>query len=524
MAKKKNKIESILRRPLVRLVLFILVIILVIVGISKLFKGNKNNNEDNKLIGYQRLVNVSDNGEYTYLDLEGKTKKYDGYKSMSDFYYDVTNVSRENPKDAAQTEYGLINKNGGQVVKFGNYENIIQVIGGKYYKVLKDNKFGVVNYTGKTILEPKYDYISVITVQDGNEFVFECQNADNYDFINENGKVLMSTASAQHTISYINRLNSNYDTIVKITLESENKYFNLRTGEELFAGENIANLSYNILKQSDKIVIYSKDYKKNVTLDTSADYSADARAYFNKYVLVEQKNVSTGTKSYKYTVYDENLKVVAESENRINIVKAASGEIYFLTNETDGVKITNENKKSKKIKGYEFNSNSISDLQALVLNPVGDTSTNSLFNFKGKMLEEKIQEYYYKGSSLKVTSSEGKSFLLFTNNSRYELVDQDSINSTNNYLTVENLQDGTTSVITHEGKVIINRAAGTKIFYNDDYIGLQQDKTIDIYNVNTGKKTFSYQMGDYIDRDETVNYVELVNGYYLFSGKELLKK
>ena len=63
--------------------------------------------------------------------------------------------------------------------------NIIQVIGGKYYKVLKDNKFGVVNYTGKTILEPKYEYISVITVQDGNEFVFECQNADNYDFINE---------------------------------------------------------------------------------------------------------------------------------------------------------------------------------------------------------------------------------------------------------------------------------------------------------------------------------------------------
>ena len=79
MAKKKNKIESILRRPLVRLVLFILVIILMIVGISKLFKGNKKNNEDNKLIGYQRLINVSDDGQYTYLDLEGKTKKYDGY-------------------------------------------------------------------------------------------------------------------------------------------------------------------------------------------------------------------------------------------------------------------------------------------------------------------------------------------------------------------------------------------------------------------------------------------------------------
>lgn len=523
MARKKSKIQDILRRPLVRLVLFVLIIIVFVLCISKLFKGNSGSKND-RLIGYQRLVNVSDNGEYTYLDLDGKTKKYDGYKSMSDFYYDVTNVSRENPKDAAVTEYALINKNGGQVVKFGKYENIIQVIGGKYYKVLSDNKFGIVDYEGKTILEPKYEYISVITVQDGSQFVFECQNADTYDFINESGKVLMTTNTAQHTVSYINRLNENFDTIVKVAIDSENKYYNLRTGEELFAGESISNLSYNILKQEGKIIIYNKDYKKNIALDTSADYSADARAYFNKYILVEQKNVSTGTKTYKYTVYDENLKVVTQSENKINIVKAASGEIYFLTNELDGVNITNEDKKTKKVKGYEFNSNSISDLQALILNPVGDTSTYSLYNFKGKALEEKVQEYYYKGSSLKVTSKEGKSFLLFTNNSRYDLVDQDSVNSTNEYLTVENLQNGTTSVITHEGKVIIDRAVGTKVFYNDNYIGLQEDKTVRIYNVKTGKQTYSYQIGDYIDRDETVNYVELTTGYYLFTGKELIKK
>lgn len=522
MAKENIKIENIMRRPLVRLVVIILVIILAIGGLVSLLKGIKKGEET--LVGYQRLINISDDGKYTYLDLNGKTKKYNGYKSMSDFYYDVTNVSRENPKDATITEYALISKSGSQVVKFGNYENIIQVIGGKYYKVLKDNKFGIVDYNGKVILEPKYEYISVITVQDGSEFIFECQNADTYDYINENGKVLTTTDNSKHTISYINRLNDTFDTIVKISINSENKYFNLRTAEELFVGETISNISYNVLKQEGKITIFNKDYKKKVTLDTSSDYSADAKAYFNKYVLVEQKNVSTGTKELKYTVYDENLKVITESTNKISIVKAVSGDIYFLSNEADGLKITNERKKTKIVKGYEFTSNSINDLQALVLNPVGDTSKHSLYNFNGKCLEENVQDYYYKGSSLKVTSSEGKTFLLFTNNSRYELVEQDNVNTTEKYITIENMQDGTTSVITFEGKEIVKKANGNKIFYNNDYIGLQENKTVRIYNVNTGKQKFSYEIGDYIDRDETVNFVELTTGYYLFSGKEIIKK
>ena len=39
-------------------------------------------------MGYQKLVNVTDN-TYTFIDLEGKVKKYEGYTSMDDFYYDV---------------------------------------------------------------------------------------------------------------------------------------------------------------------------------------------------------------------------------------------------------------------------------------------------------------------------------------------------------------------------------------------------------------------------------------------------
>ena len=518
MEKKENKFLYILKRPLFKLVVLVVVLVILILVLVNAFGGKEEDNES--LIGYQRLVNVSEDGKYTYIDLKGKTKKYSGYKTMSDFYYDVTNVSRENPDDTSKVEYALIGKNNSQVVKFGTYDNIIQVIGGKYYKIVKDNKFGIMSYDGKVLFEPKYDYISVITVQDGSEIIFECQAGDNYELINESGKVFLTTAS-KHDISYINRLNDSYDTIVKIGVDSENRYYDLKTGEELFENEKITSFIYNIVKQENKITIFGNDYKNNVTIDTSDDYSADAKTYFNKYVLVDQKNGESGR---KYTVYDENLKVVLESDKKVNIIKAASGEIYFLTNEEEGLKIVNEEKKSKTVKGYEFNSNSISDLQAIVVNPIGDTSKVCLCNFKGKMLEENVSEYFFKGSSLKVTKNDGSSFLLFTNKSKYDLIEEDSISSVNDYLLVENMKNATTSIISNDGKVVLDRATGTKLFYNDDYIALQSDKTVNIYDVTTGKQTFSYNVNDYVDRYETANYVELTTGYYLFSGKLISEK
>ncbi len=515
-----KNLKGIFKRPLFRLIVLVIVVILGISLIKNCFNGKKE--ESPKLVGYQRLVYTSDEGEYKFINLEGDVKTYSGYKSMSDFYYDVTNVSRESENSVI--EYALINKNKKEVVKFGTYDNIVQVIGGKYYKVLKDGKFGIIDTKGKVILEPQYEYISATTVQDGTELVFECQNGEHYDLMNEKGKIFTSIEKSVHSISYINRLNSNFDTIVKINLNDSVKYFNLSTGEELFAGITDVNMSYNILKEENKVTIFDKNYKKSKVIDTSSDYSVEARAYFNKYILVEQKNVSSGNREYKYTVYDEDLKVVTESENKINIICSAAGDAYFLVNEEDGVKIINENKKSKKVKGYEFNSNSISDLQAIVLNPIGDTSSYALFNFKGKKIDENISSYNYKGASLSVGKNGEESYLLFTDGTKYQLTSDDSISATEYYLTVENLKSGYVSLLSNEGKVVLDKVQGTKILYNEKYIGLQVDKTINIYNTTTGKMTFTYSLDNYIDRDETVNYVELIDGYYSFDGKKIIEK
>lgn len=149
-ATKSNKFSELLRRPLFKLILLIVLIIGVVLILNGAFKGDKK--EKDTLVGYQKLVDSTDN-KYTYVDLDGKVKTYEGYQSMDDFYYDNTAVSRTTEEGAI--EMAIINKNKKEVVKFGTYTSIIQVIGGKYYKVEKDGKYGVVDYNGKTLIKPE---------------------------------------------------------------------------------------------------------------------------------------------------------------------------------------------------------------------------------------------------------------------------------------------------------------------------------------------------------------------------------
>ena len=144
--KKSNiTLKKILRRPIVRLFILIVVIVAIVLIVRNCFKSNGNENE---LIGYQKLINVTDN-TYTFVDLDGNTKTYEGYTSMDDFYYDVTCVSKLSEEDNTVTQMALINKNNKSIVNFGEYDSYVQVVGGKYYKVEKDGKYGVINYDGK---------------------------------------------------------------------------------------------------------------------------------------------------------------------------------------------------------------------------------------------------------------------------------------------------------------------------------------------------------------------------------------
>lgn len=523
--KQDNNISKILKRPIVKIAILLSLIIVVFL----LFKGiNKPKiAETSDLIGYQKLINVTDN-IYTFVDLEGKVKTYEGYTSMDDFYYDVTCVSKLSGENNNVTEMALINKNNGNVVKFGVYDNFVQIVGGKYYKVEKDGKYGIIDYKGNKVINLEYDYISITTVQEATEVVFECQKEGKYYFLNEKGKVLMETENALHSISYSNKFNEEYDTVVYISVDGVKRYFNLVTAEELFKDIEKVNFSYNILKADGKISFYGKNANLKEEIDTSSDYSADARVYFKKYILLEQKNVTTGTREYKYTVYDSNFKKVVENASRINLVQDQDKNVYFIINEEDGVKIINENKKEIKIDGYEFNGNSINNLQYLVLNEIGNSSKYSVYNFKGKSVIKDITEYSQKGCGLLLgrrdESGNLTRTLLLKNGKEISLENEDSVLANENYLTIENSANQTVTVVDFYGDIKVKAVKGTKVFYVKKYIGIQDGDNVNIYNIESGKQTFTYAISDFINRDETVNVVELTNGFFGFDGKKIIEK
>ena len=58
----------------------------------------------------------------------------------------------------------------------------------------------------------------------------------------------------------------------------------------------------------------------------------------------------------------------------------------------------------------------------------------------------------------------------------------------------------------------------------EDYIGIQNGDTVNIYQISNGKITYSYPNANYVNRDETIKVIELSTGYYTFSGKTILEK
>ena len=72
--KKGTTLSKILKRPMVKLALLIIAIILVVIVVKKC--GTSGKKEDTTLVGYQKLVDVTDS-KYTYVDLDGKVKEYE---------------------------------------------------------------------------------------------------------------------------------------------------------------------------------------------------------------------------------------------------------------------------------------------------------------------------------------------------------------------------------------------------------------------------------------------------------------
>ena len=185
--KEKRKRLSLISVAII-IVIFMLVFGNIFTNIKdKIDKRNYNKNQIYS--GYMELLKKDDNSNYTFIDDSKNIRKFTGYSSMSDFYYNVSCVSKTD-NTTNKKSYALIDKNENEIVSFGEYDFITQFDEGKFYQVEKNGKQGIINYEGVVIVPLEYDVVLDHKSGEKNGMhAFSCKSSDEqYHYFNESGK------------------------------------------------------------------------------------------------------------------------------------------------------------------------------------------------------------------------------------------------------------------------------------------------------------------------------------------------
>jgi len=525
------------RLSIISIAILVLIAIALIVGMIFLFKtlfgGNKKDETDPEqawlIDGYMALLN-DENDIFTYSDQKGNTVQYVGYTDMEDFYFDTTCVAKLSEESQYKREHALITSKQKIVVDYGTYDDIDQIDDGRFYEVEKDDMYGIIDYKGKIVVPVEYDYIRENTIQDGTQYVFACEREDDekYDYITETGK-LLTTLDAYESFTYYYTLSEDAATLVEI----DDKYFNTVTGEEMFAGIEDVEYKYNVLIEDEKYTLFNKD------LTVKAVVECPNTTYFDvtksgDYIMIEQtiKDEKNWNTTKKYTLYDNDMNVVKESDNEIIFYQYEDSPLYFITGENGTLTVSDVKGNVKfTAEGYKFPSGNLDDM-FMYFKSKNSNNTYDLYNLEGtKVLEGlssiAMQEggYLEKDYMMICRRADGnlnKSILL---DSMVEIPVDDSVNvieKYKNHILTSNWSDQVVKIYNLKGEQVVDDIFGTWSNTNGKYITIQNDDYYMIYNLETATQTFKCEKSVYVDTFDSVRLIELEDGFYNYDGELVL--
>ncbi|MDO4282748.1 MAG: hypothetical protein Q4D02_03850 [Clostridia bacterium] len=520
MEENKNKIPKFVL-PIVALVIVLILIVVAIIMLNHI----KDSSEE-EIKGYAKLLEYKDD-TYTYIFDGDQVKTYTGYSDMDDFYYDVTCVSKKLEENQYFSEDALVSSSEKIIVDYGVYDDITQVAGGRYYKVEKDNMYGIIDYHGEVIIPVIYEYITVTAVQNEKEFIFigEKEN-EQYEYLNENGKVMMTSDGKSYSsnISYYNKFNDEYDTIISINVDGKIRYFDIVTGEEVLKDEENLNFKYHMQIKDKKIIIYNKNMSIKEEIDSSSSYSVTADVYYGKYIVLSERNLADGKRSGRYTVYNEEYNKVFTSENEITLVQDEDENIYFVTTGNDNVEIYNKKGLVAKIDEHTYTASYNEKGKFIVAKRLAEAKYD-VYDFKGNVIVEGISNYRYSGNTLIITRKTEESTtdaILISKDKEIALKTGDNVIA-DQYIIVENLTDLTLSIYDLKGNRIFDPITGTKELYTDNYVITKNEGVYRIFDIKEKVMKFEYHADEFVSRDEKLNLIKLKNGYYNYNGIKLIE-
>ncbi len=514
------------KNNLIKYALICIIVVVLIVAIficTNIFSKNDDEKEEEVIVGYAKLVK-SENGDFTYITRNNKVLKYTGYSDMSDFYYDTTCVSKALTDNPNYLEHALINKNEKVIIDYGVYNSITQLANGKYYSVEKENKYGVIDYSGNEVIPVEYEYISILSNDETSDILFVGENED-YSYINEDGKILFTASNElnENDIYYFDKFDNSYDTVINVNENGKNRYFDLTSGEELF--ENVENLTfnYNIQIKENEVVIYNKDMSVKDTIDTSNCTSVSANNKYGKYMILTQMSLVDGKREDKYTIYDSNYNKIFTSENEIELLLDSNNNIYFVISDADNLELYNRRGLINKIENHFFVAPGNNKLDYIVAESL-EKGKYDVYNLKGKLVLEGVSNYTYYGETLVVTiqdESATNDYIFINENKKIPLQRGDNVIS-DSYIIVENSNDKIIKLYDLKGNLISNIENAYKEYYDDNYLIVRNDEKYTIYNAKNGNVSFEYNIKDYVGRDDELDLIELEDGYYNFKSGKIL--
>ena len=492
---------------------------------SKIDKINVNNKTELK--GYVELLKTEDT-KHIFIGENKKLYEYNGYISMSDFYDNKACVSKLD--DNGRKIYALIDKNEKEIVPLGEYDYISQLSDGKYYVVEKEGKQGIIDNTGKIIIDTAYNLVTdrKMEVDDG-EHVFICKsNDDEYHYLNEEGKEYVSLQS----LSTVEFYSVKKGSIPVISISGV--LYNSSTCQKICNLSDIRMFYNNIATYDNKYEVYDLDLNLIETVECPNAISIYASSYDAIYSVVEinlNSNATEDELNNKFILYDEKGKVITKSKDGIAIHKI-DNKTYFLKQDNSNLKVLNESGNELfEMKDYRLPIN-YSETPYITASKNG-SSQYELFDEKGKLVKtdsvrsELVQpdgdmEKDYMVITMSLKESGYDTYLLLKDLTKIKVEPSiDKVEKYKNHILTSDSKLNEVHLYNKETQVGEN-ISGTHVNQIGTYSIIRAEDTYTVVDLVTLNITFSFKTEELVEVHNQSGVIELTSGVYDLDGNKIL--
>ena len=216
-----------------------------------------NTDENNNLWYETNLLRVEKDGKYGLIDLSGKTLlecEYDEITAL-DGSKGILKISKDG-------NYGVVGEDGKILIpaQYANIENLDTESKVGFVVQNEEGKYGIVDYSNATILEPKYDEITKV------------YGSDNY-VVKQTGKEIIVKKDGTEVLN-----NSDYDSIPEVLKNTENGVIYKKQdkfGVMKLSGEITIDAEYEDLKESKSGILIAKKDGKYGVIDISKNQKVE---------------------------------------------------------------------------------------------------------------------------------------------------------------------------------------------------------------------------------------------------------